>query len=408
MGLKSFFFGKTKSNATGIQETELADARRGIIFFLSQLEVQPDSFKASDVFCSSLGEGVGLNVLSAAEDVFTGKIERVDRCVNSVKGKVDNAKGWVDSKVQSTIDRTVGSYMTNMSNSMTERYGPIAGEVICSGTIITLKNTIITTLTNSIPVWGMVNDGSAAVSGVIKAGNNAYRLGRQAYMGYGVELLNGHPTVITNALARHTTSDCFAGIRDASINSAKLAAAIATGGISKLADVLIDILLAIWRFFDRIIQITQLTKHIDTAKKAWQLKDSGSSFMNHHDLFSAWYRDVCIVTPIFGALSIVSGYAGNPMRFLNLVQNGEIIASNSFNKGVKYIDEVKAQSTTWIKNYADDYCLKFVSPDPVVNHMLLRCGNGEKIPNISAPTLISSTNNQGTISLSEARTRGFS
>jgi hypothetical protein len=120
---------------------------------------------------------------------------------------------------------------------------------------------------------------------------------------------------------------------------------------------------------------------LDDAHMAWQVIDSSACFANHHELFSRWYRKACVITPIIGALSICSGFAGHPMRFLQMIDYEPIgvaidsTAGNrqwmhsaknqaSFNKGVAYIDEIKRQGGDWIKEYCSNYSVKFEPRNP--------------------------------------------
>ena len=357
MGIKSKLFGKTSANFEGIQEAEMADARKGIIFFLGNTECQND-FNPTSLVGDVTGDFAGLNVLDPANDAMNlvrGKVAFIDKQVGKAGAKAKSTGEKINEQV---VNSKVQHMLNTMQNQFNRRYGPEASGLVTSSLTILVKN-LTTTLTDAIPVWGFVNDASGIYSGLKQAGTGVYNIVEQTYAGWGVELLNGHPSTISKSLARHTTTSTFSGLSNAALNGTKLGFGIATGGISKLADVLIDIFLAVWKFFDRLIQVHFLKRTLGDAKLAWKTIGSSACFANHHNLFSNWYRDACIKTPVIAALSICSGFAGNPMRFLHLIKNNEVSSASSYSKGCKYIDIVKSQGGDWVRDYCDQYSVKF-------------------------------------------------
>ena len=70
------------------------------------------------------------------------------------------------------------------------------------------------TLANVIPGWGHVRSASGLYSDVKKSVLKSRDLITQIYQGRGVELLGGHPSIISRTLARHSASGALGGIKD--------------------------------------------------------------------------------------------------------------------------------------------------------------------------------------------------
>ena len=72
-------------------------------------------------------------------------------------------------------------------------------------------------LSNAAPGWGIVTSISEMIVGFKSAFDGTKRFIQQCMSGRGVELLGGHPSVIANALGRHSLSMLGSGIKDFSV-----------------------------------------------------------------------------------------------------------------------------------------------------------------------------------------------
>ena len=207
--------------------------------------------------------------------------------------------------------------------------------------------------------------------GVKKSVISAVKWLSQVFSGRGVELLQGGPSIMAEAIARHNATSLAGGIKDVAITSTKIAlhaAGDAAAASGSLVDVVVNILQRIAKMVDYCAQRFMINRVFDQARRQWY---NEGIYKTHHDNFNHWFKNACVCTPVIAALTMNSGFTAHPYRFLALLSNeNEIATQDQFNKGVKHIEKLKSLSIEYVKEYQDNYKVEFWSRDESVNNHL--------------------------------------
>ena len=116
------------------------------------------------------------------------------------------------------------------------------------------------------------------------------------------------------------------------------------------------------------VQRFLLNRTIRQAAFQW---DNKAEMIEDHGQFNEWFSRSCACTPVIAALTLCSGNAGHPYRFLQLLSpSDEVIKQADFDKGVAHIEKLKGLSRDYIREYTDGYHLSITSPDGYVGGML--------------------------------------
>ncbi|CAA0105225.1 Uncharacterised protein [BD1-7 clade bacterium] len=378
MDLRSFFrkiknkiFGKTEDNAFEIQKRELADARHGTLYFLSHTKVEAvpnystglvetimgDDSILKDLQNASLmllkSTSAGRRAATAVHDFFHPMVEAVKEFFYFLLDKIRKIFG----KFYSVVPWVMKFFRW-------------------------LANKFASKLVGMIPGWGYVKSATEVYAGLRKAILGAKNFVQQLWSGIGVTLLGGQPSIIANALARHSLSSIAHGIKKVGIAATEIgleAAGDATAGIGSIITTVTSILTSIAGFIDKYIQRFALNRVIKDAKKAWESKDSTTSMANNHKAFSEWFQNAVIFTPIVAALVVNSGFAGHPYRFLQLIdEKGEVVPQHTYDKGVTYINRLKKNGMAYVKSYQHGYEVTFKGTDGVVKARLKQITSGKQ------------------------------
>ena len=349
-----------------VQAAELADARRGALFFLGNLEVvRKPSFDLGLVsnFVS------GTSILSDLKN-GAGSILESTKAGHAVLAGVDSLK--------SKIKAALAPFFDALSDRMAFLYGEGSAVMEWVGEFVSWAvSTFSGSLGDIIPGWGYVQDAADIYDGVKKSVTSCIKWLGQVFSGWGVKLLEGGPSIMAEAIARHNATALAGGLKDIAITSTKIglkAAGDATAGVGAIVGAVTGILQRIANLIGYCAQRFLISQTISQA--AYQFKNDGD-MIQRQEAFIPWFKKTCVFTPVVAALCLNSGYTAHPYRFLQLISNtDEVIDQEGFDRGVKHIEKLKDLSGKYLREYTDGYKLQITCKDAVADTILQRVLKG--------------------------------
>ncbi|WP_064609331.1 hypothetical protein [Photobacterium sp. J15] len=360
---KDFFFGNTRHNAFGIQNNALAESRYATLCILANTEIKREL---------SFDTGLMGNYVGSLEPLNDLK----DGCaflLNQTMGgqKIVNAVSYVGeslSAIMEKIKALIAGFFSETLQKIQEHYECFKTVECIAGMGTWLASEFADNLTNCIPGLDYYQNAGDMYEGMKTAVLKAKDFVNQMYKGIGVDLLNGHPTIIASALARHSLTSAAGGVAKAGVAATKIglaSAANVAGGWGFLVSMISGLLERIIKLVDTIVQSQQLKKVFGDAKEIWNsYRVSGHDVIGNHDDFAKWFQGAVITTPIVAAIVMGSGCVNHPNSFLQLVNSHNmILEQGKFNKGVAYITELQKQSGKYFREYSENYGVVISSPD---------------------------------------------
>ncbi|MCG9680146.1 hypothetical protein [Vibrio sp. Isolate24] len=386
--IKDKMFGKTTNTALGVQVAQMADARMGAMYMLANTEITKVAkisnahfFEAFVVGTEPFADfkGAAMGLLNKTDAMTKLKNSKIAKKASKAAEKV----GEVTSAIKTKLIQLFSDFFRSLLDKVKNIYGDLLHGVEWLAEVGTwLTSEFAGTFSNIIPGWGYVQSASGLYSAAKKSVLKSKDLISQIYRGRGVDLLGGHPSIISNALARHSAKGALGGIKDFTMGVAGIglqAAGDAAAGVGSLISLITSILERIIKLVDFFVQRSLLAKVVKRAKKEWNNRTAKGSLVNDHKMFSEWFQSAVITTPIIAALVMGSGFVGHPYKFVQLLTPKlEVISQGDFDKAVVYIDKLKSLSSKYVQEYVDSYKIDFTSKDGVVNARLneLKKGKG--------------------------------
>lgn len=411
--IKDAMFGKTTNKyMLNIQANEMADARLGVMYLLGNTTLT----KAASLSNAHIFENliVGLEPLADLKNAASKILEKTDavnkisnsklgdkaRALSSATGnaanrfkqtqggqkivKVGEAVGGAAASVVAKIKQLISDFFSMMMNKIRNVYGELLHGVETFAEIGTwLTAEFSWNLSSLIDSWGYAQNAADTYSGIKQAIFKSKDLITQIYAGRGVNLLGGHPSIIANALARHSATGVLGGIKDTAIGITGIALQAggdAFAGAGTLVALVKGIFDRIVKMVDYLIQKALLSKVLKRAKKEWTARETQGFLVKNHKQFSEWFQSAVISTPIVAALAMGSGFAAHPYKFAQLLTpKYDYISQGEYEKAVVYINKLKSLSGKYVQEYTDGYGVQFSSTDGLVDSRLreLQEGKGE-------------------------------
>ncbi len=343
-----------------IQKAELDDARRGTLYFLGRLDLQPvPSFDLGLV--SNFVAGTGI-----LSDLKTGCLTIVSSC--------DKGKKVLDGIAQYTapIRKLFTQWMDALVQRISKCFGASAQVLEWVGEFASWAiSSLAGSLADIIPGWGYVQAAGDLYEGVKRSITSAIKWLGQLYSGYGVKLLEGGPLIMAEALSRHNALGVAGGLKDIAVtglNVGLTAAGDAAGGVGAIINALTGVLQRIANLVGYCIQRFLVGQSLTKARTQWN--DKGS-MITDAGRFLPWFKRTSAFTPIIPTMTLLSGLVGHPYRFLMLISSSsEIISQKDFDKGTNHISKLKLLARDYASEWQDSYKLQFTSNDPVVAGMM--------------------------------------
>ncbi len=397
-------FGNIEQTAIDVQLDEMADARKGILYFLGNTRAEyvqkKFSFTNAALVCGVTDTPTMPGDLMALPSwLYQQTLGRT-----SLGRSLSDIGGFAAEEI-SKIDTLISEFFAWAIHSLATLFGRFSSTV--SNFLLTLSAdslmVLVATELSSTFKAAALGAGHYTLlaqlySGLVHAVKGLKSFFTQLWKGRNVDLLGGHPSTIANALARHSLAKVGGGIMDAGINFGVAVGATALAAFGPLPVIVMHILRDIVGWIEGVIQRYLVNTAFETAKNAWQeIKAHHASSANvepilltDHGAFSKWFRKVMIPCPIIAALTVSSGFAAHPLRFLqilddslldrvtnqddpNLVHTCHAEAEKmqaGFHSGVQHIDHLKSFAEGYIPEYCNTYNVKFCSDDPVISARL--------------------------------------
>lgn len=343
-----------------IQQAELADARHGTLYFLSKMNVsRVPSFDIGLVSNFVAGTKILTDLKSASTLILIRS--------NTGRMLVDGYQ-----KFERAVSELISSFFDKLHSRLLAMFGEQSGVIEWVGEFVSWAvSSFAGNLAEVIPGWGYVQSATDLYDGIKKGILNAHAWLSQIYHGWGVELLDGGPSTIANGIMQHHIAGLAGGLKDMTLASVKIglqAAGDATAAAGSIISAITGFLQRIANLLMYAIQRYLINKTITDSQKAW---NNNGELKHNQDMFNQWFRKAVTRTPVVSALMMQSGVVAHPMRFLNLIKNsGEVISQDEYDKGVKYISELKRLSKKYILGWEDCYKLEFSGTDDYTQGIL--------------------------------------
>ncbi|WP_461538184.1 hypothetical protein [Spongorhabdus nitratireducens] len=373
--IRDALFGKTHSNAIGVQLAEMADARQGTLYFLANSEFVPYPKQVS--LASSLLSGIFGNTVFF-EDITTLSSAIVTKTpvIGTSFGQALASAGSAVGSMAHKLNAEVSSFFVRILDKLASVFGRFSSTVAEKLRSISpaVLGALAGKLVGMIPGWGYVKSASAIYQATRRAISGAYTFFSQLWSGYEVELLGGHPSIIANAMARHSLARTAGGVTDVAIETTMVgltASGDLAGMMGSIVSVLKTVLQAIVSFVEGMIQKYFVKKVLKEAAEDWKIRESSRSMIYNHQIFSEWFQKAVIPCPIIAAITLNSGFVAHPYRFLKLLDSGNHMKSEAdFAKGTEHIEKLKDISQNYIHEYVKAYEMRFSGKDELVSARL--------------------------------------
>ncbi|MGH7468223.1 MAG: hypothetical protein ACRENP_09580 [Longimicrobiales bacterium] len=336
--------------STVARTAELDNARLGVIFFLGNLRVDlsPES-SLTDL------KNQGMKFLkSKIGDKASAELELVGRGVEAIDSTVDKIaaaiKTWLCERFkisETDAELAVQHLRHNLPGLISGINGEIGKEAadFTTGGLSTVATGLYTAITRTIEYFDLKHKGA------------------------GVALESGHPDLIASALTRGVARSALVGLAEAAVAGAKAALAAFTSGAGLIINKIAGVIEMILRFAVRFCEARTLAKLFATAKEYWLKKDGSSAIHSQASEFASWFKGAIERSPVVGSLVMNCGIAGDAMRFLQVcTAEGVIVTQGQFDKGVSYLNALKATASSFILEYQKQ--VRISSQDPMVASLL--------------------------------------
>lgn len=384
-GIKEIVFGSVRMDAAGVQTAEMADARKGVLYFLSNTTTEPFE-KPFSMGSSLLKNAIGSTQIFSDLASFADWSLTHGPVGNTTFGQLLSSAGHWITEIAQKIDREISHLFTKVLNKLAEIFGKFNTKI--EGLLKKISEQMLSFLVGkimgTIPGWSHLKTITGLYENVRIAATNIYALFSQFWSGYEVSLLGGHPDIIASALARHSATACATGLLNLSYESFKVgisATDLLTGIGSTLFNILDSVLMAIIKLVESKVQTYIINKSINTAEEHWHIRASSTSMIYRHDEFSKWFRNAVIPCPIIAALVLNSGFTAHPYRFLRLLIDDKwIMTQDAYEKGVQHIQSLKKIAKNYIQSYAEQYEFRFIGKDDLISSRLNELFKGRAFP----------------------------
>ena len=376
-------FGNTQNTAIGVQQVEMADARLGAMYFLGKTRMEKVPSFSLDLIGAFVSGTTAVGDLKNGCQWLLEKTNAGRKVVGAISA-VGEKLGEGIAAIKEKLKHIVASFFQGLINKVKKVYGEaLYGIEWISEFGVWAVSSFAGSLADCIPGWGYVQSLADMYDGTRTAVLKAKDFIEQMWSGYGVHLLGGQPSIIANALARHSVTGIAGGIKDLALGVTSLgleAAGDAAGGAGTIVSAVTGVLQRIANLVDYIIQRYKVNSIFKYATKQWDNHMSATSIVHKHKEFSEWFQKAVVCTPIVAALTLGSGFVAHPYKFLQLLNpDDKIVSQAEFDKGVKHIETLKKISGNYISEYTDNYSVQFTSDDGLVAARLSQIQEGKGV-----------------------------
>lgn len=213
-----------------------------------------------------------------------------------------------------------------------------------------------------------LSNGIAATTGLLKAVHDCSDRFVVYVRGRKVALVPGVPTTTIDGIKRAMDHAVLTDVYDVLKGGGNLALDGLTAGIAgEITSIACSAIETLVAFARKAHDFYRIRLFVNEAKLMWAQRDKPNSLHRQPYAFNRWYRKTAMRVPVIPVITLNSGVCGDKMRMLCMfTHEGEVITQQNFDKGVAYIDSVKA----WGASYLADSPYTFTSQDKLVTELL--------------------------------------
>lgn len=248
-------------------------------------------------------------------------------------------------KIKDKVKEWFHLLVEKVMSTVREKFGSVEG---IAGTVKQVVNGCVTLFAAKAAPF--VNAGleiASAVGKTIEAAVTRFRAWKKRQH---VEVAQGHPATIMASITRAMTMSLFEGLWDALKSTAALAMDIVSFGAGGLINLLIAAGELLIKFIWRLVETIRINHFCAMAREYWNNHFSADSIHRRPFAFSEWYRSYALNIPFIAVVTLNTGICGDKMRYLTMFNSGGQISSDDFQRGVRFLDNLKPWGAHYIKD----------------------------------------------------------
>lgn len=308
-----------------------------------------------------------MNVSKVAEGVSTAihqsrPVKFFKSIGTTIKEKVIATRDSLIGKLEKLIQRFCNSFLEKLKKA----YKDIKWIINYVNDIaLWLVSLIVGDLSSLIPGVGYVQNAADIYKGVKRAVTGLSSYFSLKLSGRDVRLNEGYPDIIAYDISSHMMCKGFLGIKDVGCKIGQIiaqASGDAVAAVGTVVNYVINVLGRIATAIDYIIQRINLYKVKKTAEIEQNKLLSANSLALNTRRFNKWFAESMALSPILAALLMHSNSIAHPMTFLSLLDNYSHLrgdAQSNYDRGTAHINNIKNHSLSYIKEYSEQYSVKF-------------------------------------------------
>ena len=185
--------------------------------------------------------------------------------------------------------------------------------------------------------------------------------------GRNVQLLQGYPATIVEAIRRAMWFSVGEGLYDTMKGGLNLGIQFASQGSGTILTLLASILETLVKTIWKVIELIRMRSFFKQALTHWQSRNERTALHTQPIAVNSWFKRYAVDIPALSVLALNSGICGDKMRFLAMFKDDtSVISQAEFDAGCRYVDGLKV----WGSEYLGEAGFSFASDDPVVTGLL--------------------------------------
>ena len=213
-----------------------------------------------------------------------------------------------------------------------------------------------------------LSNGMAATEGLLKSVDECTRRFGVYAKGRKVALVPGVPTTTIDGIKRAMDEAVATNVYTTLKGAGNLALdGLSVGIAGEITGIACSAIEALVAFARKAHDHYRIRVFLTEARALWAKREAPNSLHRQPYAFNRWYRRTAMRVPVIPVLTLNSAVCGDKMRMLCMfTQEGEVLTQANFDKGVAYIDKIKA----WGAAYLADSPYAFTSADKLVAELL--------------------------------------
>ncbi len=247
----------------------------------------------------------------------------------------------IRDKVQQWFDMLVEKVL----QILRQKFGTVEG---IAGTIKQVVKGIVTLVAaKAAPFVGAGLELASSLGKTIDAAVTRFRTWKESR---DVEVAEGHPATVVQAITRAMTLSLFDGLWQMLKGAGALAMDIVGFGAGGLVNLIIAAGEMLIKFIWRLVETVRINRFCREARGHWENSASPDSLHRQPFAFSEWYRSSALNIPLIAVLTLNTGICGDKMRYLTMFKAGgaQEISAAEFQRGVTFLDNLKPWGAKYI------------------------------------------------------------